>query len=1135
LRKRSRPGRRRGRAALFAAALLVTAFTPVVVTQQPRPAAAANDQNSPLASTPVITYNMDGANSGDSNWVTNVSNLLSQAQIVLLQEAGSAPPGVLLSEQAFQGVPGAGTGRAGLVRHFQWRNGHTFSQIYFVQTDRQRGRYIGGRVNLAIVTRNEADEVTLLPNPSPGGRPLLGVRFGINWYFTYHAHAVGPDLWQDAMGEGEDVLGEAQRFVANRNRGETWFVGGDFNVQPVDGDLGEPPSWQMQMPQVINNGVPGQATMYRSFRPTHQNGRELDFGVGSEHVPDLPVTVDQGRSSDHYPVTIGHPMRAGSEPLELYDNSPRLIENMASGGVLDTNNSNSNTPNVLSSSRRRGDASQLFELLAYGDGKFQIEQSSNGKCVQAPGSGFTVELGGCVGDVDLPPPADQLWELHSHGNEQYDLFSASRSLCLGNGNSENWVDSALTVDQCNGSDGQRWLLTPPAHPDIDPEAGALATEMSYEFLGGALENAQDGLLLEVPAPNAAVHGTQRQSSNASAHNWTFDWVSPTVLRISDPHGDHCVEANNDDGSISFPLCSFHDTQEWHVIPQGENEFRLQTGDSCLGLLNSSGPDVATRLNGCAGDSVNWFFAPADTTVPDPEPEEDSVGSGAPGTPGAPFGQQIAMAAYSNPTGDPAAWDRLIGAASDRASVLVANVLNGPGSELNADWANVIIRAHASGKKVLGYVDTGYLGQADNRLTRLGSGATQDWIAQIDQDIDAWYNLYGTSMDGIFFDDGFNQCGAGNVYPAWYREVNDYAKRHHSGAMTVLNPGTVVPQCYADTADVLLTFEGSYDTYMSNTYDLGWTPASPSKIWHIIYGVPADQIVPVVQLAEARDAGYVEITDDSGANPYDQQPDIAYWNREQSVVSGGIPVAAPVTPFVPDSRPAPAAPSREGLVDTDYSSTYIEWTQVSDATRYLVYLDGRVAAAFPAGVSQVTIGGLTPGNKTYHLYVTAQNSAGRESAPSPTYTVTTLSLPGGSSITNISRVPLSASSTLYRADFLLPASFRRIYLGDFRYNLPADQPCWPINYNDSEYFCALYLMENTTLLSYAGTGTDWSWTSVAWTPFTHTGRYTYSWTLPYLSSTPIAMQAEGYEPLTSVFQPCPTQGGAVSGDGRFCSN
>jgi hypothetical protein len=203
-------------------------------------------------------------------------------------------------------------------------------------------------------------------------------------------------------------------------------------------------------------------------------------------------------------------------------------------------------------------------------------------------------------------------------------------------------------------------------------------------------------------------------------------------------------------------------------------------------------------------------------------------------------QQIAVPSYIHPGADPGAWNRLIGAPSEKAGITVANVLNGPDFRRKPIWTDVMARAHGSGKRVLGYVDTGYLGLTGQK-TRLGSSDPADWIAQAEQDINVWYALYGESLDGIFFDQGYNTCGPNNDFASWYDHLNQFEKRHHPGALTVLNPGAVVPQCYEDTADILLMYESDYAGYRGqnpigdlNFHAPDWTPRDPHKIWHIIY-------------------------------------------------------------------------------------------------------------------------------------------------------------------------------------------------------------------------------------------------------------------------------------------------------------
>jgi hypothetical protein len=76
---------------------------------------------------------------------------------------------------------------------------------------------------------------------------------------------------------------------------------------------------------------------------------------------------------------------------------------------------------------------------------------------------------------------------------------------------------------------------------------------------------------------------------------------------------------------------------------------------------------------------------------------------------------------------------------DKVSVLVANVLSGPDTKVNKDWAQVIDQAVGKGKVVIGYVRTGYLGVSNQAFTTmLGSGDLADWVAQIEHDVDLWY-------------------------------------------------------------------------------------------------------------------------------------------------------------------------------------------------------------------------------------------------------------------------------------------------------------------------------------------------------------------------------------------------------------
>jgi hypothetical protein len=390
------------------------------------------------------------------------------------------------------------------------------------------------------------------------------------------------------------------------------------------------------------------------------------------------------------------------------------------------------------------------------------------------------------------------------------------------------------------------------------------------------------------------------------------------------------------------------------------------------------------------------------------------------------GQKIAVPSYMDPGANPQDWNALIDAQTSKVGVVIANVLNGPTYQQDQQWVEVIHRAHASGKRVLGYVDTGCLGQT-GLLTRLGSATPADWIAQIEQDVNLWYSFYGDDLGGIFFDQGFDGSGSVN----WYSFLNQYVKRHHSGSMTALNLGTSVPRSFEHTADVLVTYEGDYSGYVGlnptsghNFEDPRWVPSDPDKFWHIVYDVREHQVADVIAKSQTRHAGHVYVTDGVLPNPYDTIP--TYWPGVQANVAGGAITPAPAT-ALPADEPTPGTPSNLTVLSSDYTSATLRWTAAANAASYLVYLDGRMVAELPAALAtSVTIAGLVPGEGHYEFHVAAQGRSGQISTPSDTADALTWSLPDGQTIVNTA-THVTRSHVTYSAEFLIPYAFRRVFI------------------------------------------------------------------------------------------------------------
>lgn len=512
------------------------------------------------------------------------------------------------------------------------------------------------------------------------------------------------------------------------------------------------------------------------------------------------------------------------------------------------------------------------------------------------------------------------------------------------------------------------------------------------------------------------------------------------------------------------------------------------------------------------------------------------------------GQQIAVASYTNPLGDPVAWQRLIAYDSSKLSVLVANVLNGPDYVVDKSWSAVIQQAAATGKTVIGYVRTGYLGVSQQKFkTRLGSSDLADWASQIEQDVDKWFELYPGSIGGIFFDEGWPECGPNNIYSDLYAHINAYTKRKHPGAYTVLNPGSPMAQCFEDTMDTLLTFESSYETYTSSYVPNDWTPKDDRKIWHIIYRVPQDKIGEVAELARSRHAGYVEMTDDDNPNPYDNVPVDSYMQTAMAAVSGGRVHVNPAKQA--DGSYVAGIPGDAAVIASDYTSVTITWSPVANALGYAVYQNGGLVLEMPATLTRATVGMLQPGSSglSFEVRTVLSSSSG---GGSRTVSASTKSLPGGESITNVN-FKRNGDTVVYTADVLVPYAFVRLFIGGPHKAVGAAGG-WPIDAGLNadtgmgQWKLASYLVEGNDFYSgfykYSGSyieagssNADWTWTPHGTAPQSQSG-YTYTWNVPLGGTDAIpddyAVQGQGYAPIQNIF------GGALRSykcDGQPCDD
>lgn len=238
-------------------------------------------------------------------------------------------------------------------------------------------------------------------------------------------------------------------------------------------------------------------------------------------------------------------------------------------------------------------------------------------------------------------------------------------------------------------------------------------------------------------------------------------------------------------------------------------------------------------------------------------------------------QSVAVPSYFYPdSGSPGSlWDSL-GSSYPAARIAVINPNSGPGDARNPDYTRQTRESRAAGLAVLGYVHTSY-GARDLELVKA--------------EIDRYYEWYG--VDGIFLDEASTNC---DLVPTYYAPLYDHIKSR--GGTVVHNPGTHPErECHMSVADVLVTFEGSYEAYTTGYSAPAWiSDYPPERFWHLVYATPTEAgMREAVRLSRERNAGWIYVTPDDLPNPWDTLPPDAYWSAELSAVTGQADTTPPV--------------------------------------------------------------------------------------------------------------------------------------------------------------------------------------------------------------------------------------------------
>jgi hypothetical protein len=206
-------------------------------------------------------------------------------------------------------------------------------------------------------------------------------------------------------------------------------------------------------------------------------------------------------------------------------------------------------------------------------------------------------------------------------------------------------------------------------------------------------------------------------------------------------------------------------------------------------------------------------------------------------------------AYFHPDREAADWTALVAAArAGEVGIVVINPASGVGTGADPAYRRVCATlTEVPDVVVAGYVDTAY-----------GVRPAGEILAEAR----AYAQRYG--IRGVFAD----QVPSGRDRLPAYAALADDLRTAGLGPL-LLNPGVRPDEGYLEIADVVVTFEGSWDTYRAQRpVETGQHRA---RTWHLVHGTPAGMVDDTRSWMIHAGVAHGYVTDRRLPNPWDGLP------------------------------------------------------------------------------------------------------------------------------------------------------------------------------------------------------------------------------------------------------------------------
>ncbi|MEU6541144.1 spherulation-specific family 4 protein [Streptomyces sp. NPDC047000] len=228
---------------------------------------------------------------------------------------------------------------------------------------------------------------------------------------------------------------------------------------------------------------------------------------------------------------------------------------------------------------------------------------------------------------------------------------------------------------------------------------------------------------------------------------------------------------------------------------------------------------------------------------------------------------LGVPALAHPLLAPAEW---AGLADPGAPLhwVVLDVDSGPGVRPDPYCLAATARLRGAGVRVLGHLDT-----------RNGTRPFAELIADAQRHLD-WYRADGFLLE---------RCPTGRASLPAVRRLTGTLRTLRDQAHIVLGHGTHPYPGYAENADQLVTFRGSWNDYRWSEA-AEWTAHYPPDLFcHFVHGVPRGHLDEALRVARWQGAAtvcFTERTDRGGrADPWEALP--GYWDDLISRIGTGV--------------------------------------------------------------------------------------------------------------------------------------------------------------------------------------------------------------------------------------------------------